>query len=133
MDIIKNPIIIGLFAGTLTYIYFKWQLDEKNKKRHKKGRKKEEINLIIPLVISIIVWFVSYAYFDSISENIISEKITSDIGRTRISMPLPIAPSNKYKFVKDVISESSDPKSFSLLTSGVTIPSKLPDVLLDLF
>jgi hypothetical protein len=32
MDIIKNPVTIGLFAGTLTYVYLTYNLEEKIKK-----------------------------------------------------------------------------------------------------
>jgi len=137
MDIVKNPVIIGLLAGTITYVYLTWSLDEKNKKRQKKGQKKEEVNLIIPLVVSIIGWFIAYAYFEYTPEKTFSNQSVNFLDKThgaRMAMPLPVAPQAGYKFVGDVVSESSDPKSFSLLAGGggVTIPTKLPDVLLEL-
>ena len=137
MDIIKNPVIIGLLAGTITYIYLKWSLDEKNKKRQKKGQKQEDINLMIPLVVSIIGWFIAYAYFEYTPEKNFSNQSVNFLDKTRdarMPLPIPIAPRAGYKFVGDVVSESSDPKSFSLLAGGggVTIPTKLPDVLLEL-
>lgn len=136
MDIIKNPVIIGLLAGTITYIYLTWNLNEKNKKRQKKGQKKEEINLMIPLVISIIGWFIAYAYFEyTPDKNTQFPQINlfDKTHNTKIEMPIPVAPQAGYKFIGDAVSDSSDPKSFSLLAGGgVTIPTKLPDVLLEL-
>lgn len=135
MDIVKNPVIIGLLAGTITYAYLTWSLTEKNKKRQKKGKKKEEVNLLIPLVVAVIGWFIMYAYFEQSSEKQSSMLPMNyfDKAHTRIQMPLPIAPKAGYKFVGDVVSESSDPKSFSLLAGGgISIPTKLPDVLLEL-
>jgi hypothetical protein len=41
MDIIKNPVIIGLFAGTLTYVYLQYNANEKNEKNEKKLKKKK--------------------------------------------------------------------------------------------
>jgi hypothetical protein len=134
MDIIKNPVIIGLLAGVLTYAYLTWSLEEKNKKKQKKGQKKEEINLIIPLVVSVIIWFIAYAYFEySPERNTVANNFLERGQPIRMAMPLPLAPQAGYKFVGDAVSDSSDPKSFSLLANGgVTIPTKLPDVLLEL-
>ena len=32
MEIVKNPIIIGVLAGAITYGYLQWEVDKKNKK-----------------------------------------------------------------------------------------------------
>jgi len=138
MEIVKNPIIIGIFAGACTYAYLQWDINEKNKKRkHKKGSKKdkEEVNLLIPLVVSIIAWFIAYAYFEYKPEsNENTDIVIPDLyTRPRPPLPLPITNGPGYKFVKDVVSESSEPRSFSLLTGGVTVPTKFPDVLLDMY
>lgn len=139
MDTLKNPIIIGLLAGTVTYAYLQYDASEKNKKKkNKKGSKKTEVNLIIPLVVAVIVWFIAYAYFEYTPENGESADVMiPDLYRTKsrqqIPLPLPVMPTPGYRFVKDVISDSSDPKSFSLLTGGVTVPTKLPEVLLEMY
>jgi len=76
MEIVKNPIIIGLLAGTVTYMYMNWSiensdyekdeydivLDESGKKQ--KVYKKPEVNLLIPLLVALIGWFITYAYFE---------------------------------------------------------------------
>lgn len=131
MDVIKNPIIIGLLAGTITYIYLSWNNNEKSKKKSKKNQK--EVNLLIPLVVAVIGWFITYAYFQYSNENDNSDIIIPHISGNRRPIPLPMSKTPSYRFVKDVISESSDPKSFSLMTSGVTVPTKLPDVLMEMY
>lgn len=129
MDIIKNPVIIGLFAGVLTYLYMSWTIDEKNKKAKKNKNKKvqkEEVNLLIPLVVSVIVWFVSYGYFEF---NDVPAPLAP-----QFKQPIPLMPDVGFRFTKDVIpSSTSNTKEFSLLTGGVTVPSVLPDVLIDMF
>ena len=131
MDIVKNPIIIGLAVGGLTYCYLSHTKNEENSKKKKKNNKTESINLLIPLVIAILAWFIAYAYFeyncDDFIENQEIEIRQSGIG----SMPYPIAPESKHSFTRDVITASSEPREFNLIHTGVTIPKKLPDVLLD--
>jgi len=145
MDIVKNPIIIGLFAGAITYLYMSWTIDEEHKKRekkHKNKKEKEDVNLFIPLVVAVIFWFIAYAYFEyqpDANNSTITHLPINDtflpqtVGNNKHPLPLPIAPLASYKFTKDVVdSVSSDPKSFSLLTQGVTVPQNLPDVLIDM-
>ena len=134
MDIIKNPIVVGLFASVITYIYLSWRASENNKKKKSKDKKKEEVNLLIPLVVGIIVWFVMYGYLEYKSGDVDTVRNTN-INYQPIAQPLPIAPDATYRFVKDVIpSDSSEIKSFSMLTGGVSVPTKaLPDVMLDMF
>jgi hypothetical protein len=131
MDVIKNPIIIGLLAGTITYIYLTWNDNETSKKKSKKSKK--EVNLLIPLVVAVIGWFITYAYFQYNNESGNGDIIIPHISGNRRPLPLPMSKTPSYRFVKDVVSESSDPKSFSLLTGGVTVPTKLPDVLIDMY
>ena len=139
MDIIKNPVIIGLTFGVLTYVYMVWVENEKMKKnkKNKKNKKyiKKKINLLIPLVVTIITWFISYSYFEY-KNPVRAELNLPDIIRpSRIPQitPLPLVQIPNYKFVGDVLSASSDPKSFSLITNGITLPTKLPEVLLEMY
>lgn len=143
--IIKNPIIIGLVAGVITYAYLSWQNEKENKK--KKHRKdKEEVNLLIPLVVSIIMWFIAYAYFEYTPEqprlgnahvlppnmnNLRDLDMTQFLGNTS-KMPIPVPPTKGYNFTGDVLPEQNDPR-FSLLTTGVNIPKDIPDVWLEMY
>lgn len=138
--IIKNPIIIGLVTGVITYAYLSWQADKENSK--KKNRKnKEEVNLLIPLAVSIIVWFIAYAYFEhtpisinnvpTVMNPMANNDMTQFLENTS-KVPLPIAPSPGYKYTGDVLPEPTDPR-FSLLTTGVNVPKNIPDVWLEMF
>lgn len=134
MDIIKNPIVVGLIASVITYIYLSWRASENNKKKKSKDKKKEEVNLLIPLIVGVIVWFVMYGYLEYKSTNLETHN-PSNTNYQQIVQPLPLAPDAKFRFAKDVMpSSTSEPKSFSILTGGVSVPTKaLPDVMLDLF
>lgn len=135
MDILKNPILIGVTAGAITYGYLTMTVNEKNEKNKKKGKKveKETVNLLIPFVVGVIAWFVSYAYFEYSCETK-SNNTAQEIGMSQIPvLPIPLPPSPKYNFIKDIISESSDPQQFSLVNPGVTVPNKLPDVLMEMY
>lgn len=65
MDIIKNPMVIGVLAGTLTYIYMKNDIDKKNKIREKKGKEPLEVNLLIPLAVTFCGWLIMYIYLEN--------------------------------------------------------------------
>ena len=68
VEILKNPVIIGLLAGAIVYNYMAWNRKKEIEKRLKKGKKiKEEQkynDIIIPSIVAIIVWFISFAYFN---------------------------------------------------------------------
>jgi len=68
VEILKNPVIIGLLAGAIVYNYMAWNRKKEIEKRLKKGKKiKEEQkynDIIIPSIVAVIVWFISFAYFN---------------------------------------------------------------------
>ena len=51
LEILKNPIFLGVLAGAITYLYLLW--DNKKKKNLKS---KKNVNIIIPLVVAVIVY-----------------------------------------------------------------------------
>ena len=57
LDIIKNPIFLGVVAGVLTYLYLLWSNDKK------KNPKAKNISLMTPIIVAIVVAVVGYAYF----------------------------------------------------------------------
>jgi hypothetical protein len=131
MDIVKNPVILGLVAGVLTYLYMKWNKNEEQKEGKKgKGKKNknkdkdeesEYTSLIIPAVVAAIIWFMAYGYFEY-------SKPSSDVAS--VQQTLPNIPG--YKLVKDA-SSSDQVRSFSLINKGVKIPNTLPDVFIETF
>ncbi len=127
-DIITNPIVIGLFAGLLTYIYMRWR-NEKKDKRDKKNKK--DINLLIPFSVFIVFWFISYAYFSSYEE---SDNIQVQNNNINNDINIKIKPTN---YTNNQISETSEPVSFNLISKtnnsfGVNIPDNLPDILFEM-
>jgi heme/copper-type cytochrome/quinol oxidase subunit 2 len=137
MDILKNPIIIGLVFGCITYGYLLYTVNEKNKlnkhkHKYKKNKKIESVNLIIPLVVFLMSWFISYAYFEYNTNLKSNASPDNALLKLPSQLPLGLPPSPKFRFTKDVLSSSSDQKLESLLNSGINIPEKLPDVLLDI-
>jgi hypothetical protein len=122
-NIIKNPVIIGLVAAILTYVYLLWR----NKRKIKKNpRVKKNMSLLPPLLVGVIVWFIAYGYF---------EQPQSNIGNKRLETPVQLE-GHKYRLsnefsVDSAISESS--KSYHLIGKGLTVPNglngiELPDV-----
>ena len=62
-NFLKNPIIIGIIAGVLTYGYMYWEADRKHKENPKV--QKRSVGLITPAVVSVIVWFLASSYLDN--------------------------------------------------------------------
>lgn len=60
MDIIKNPIILGILAGVLTYLILEWN---NNKKDPQKQKQKQKSNILIPAIVAVVVWMVTHYYF----------------------------------------------------------------------
>jgi hypothetical protein len=134
-DIITNPVVIGLLAGLITYIYMRWRND-----RNKDKKKKKDINLLIPFAVFVVFWFISYAYFSSCDEDIVTKQqatIENNIPNVfeNISLKknndvsIKIKPSNQV-----AVSETSEPVSFNLVSksNGVHIPDNLPDILFEM-
>jgi len=73
-EILKNPIVIGLLAAVLTYLYIWWE----EKKRLEKNPKAKPVptNIITPLVVGVIGWFVASNYFSVKVENPIVPDVT---------------------------------------------------------
>ena len=63
IDLLRNPIIIGLIAGVITYLYMYWDIEQKHKKNVK--AKKPKVNVLLPSVVAIIVWFIAASYLDN--------------------------------------------------------------------
>jgi hypothetical protein len=125
LDIIKNPIVLGVFAGAITYLYLMWG-DKK-----KSGKQKQDVSLFYPIVVAIVVSVIAYGYFNY--SNYGSTVLTGSLPeQTNIKKGLDFAaPTQNYHFVKEVTSES--PASFHLISRGVNIPNSIniPDVFIE--
>jgi hypothetical protein len=138
MDIIKNPIVIGLLAGLITYMYMRWKNDnDKDNKDNKDKKKKKDINLLIPFSVFIVFWFISYAYFSNEDESEKSTEIvqvvvekTSEANKNNLSKNNDI--NIKIKPTKNDMSETSEPTSFNMVSNGVYIPKNLPNIFFEM-
>lgn len=66
MDFLKNPIVIGALAGLITYGYFYYDA-QKNKEDN---NIKKSVPILTPLIVAVIVWFVTSCYFDRCCETV---------------------------------------------------------------
>lgn len=126
MNIVKNPVFIGVITGVVIYLYLKYQLDEKNKKLIKKKKKISEtdVNLMIPLVAGALAWFFSMNYFED-------EEETEFTG-----IPMSISKQAEIKEfdneLKKIVESLTDSvESYQILGKGLNIPNKLPDVFIE--
>ena len=100
LTFLKNPIILGIIAGALTYLYLWWDADKKHKKNP--TSKKQQASIITPAIIAVVVWFLASSYFDSGEE-------TSDIGveLPKNEMSEPVKSENRFNLADTSISSGS--------------------------
>ena len=118
-NITKNPTLIAVVAGVITYSYLTWKRkeNEKNKKNKTKYNKNNN-DLIITGAITVLVWFLVYGYMNyNTSENLQEQNLP------------------RYRLVKEI---SESPKSFTLMnpSGGIIMPlagNQMPDVFIDNF
>ena len=108
-EIIRNPVIIGLVAGTIVFAYLSWNRKKENERRLKKGKKIRDDDkyddIIIPIIVAVLVWFIVYGYFNYNKEN-----------KQQTTIP-------NYKLVIDQPSEQVN-QTFTLVTTGgITLPN----------
>lgn len=136
IDIIKNPMFIAIVIGTLTYIYMLWNNNYENSKIKNKNKRKN-VNILIPAVVTIVVWAIVYGYYsimeDTISQNIPLAQLNND------NIEIPRLTNKTFKLIddknniNDLSSESA--KSYQLVGKGLNIPNnlKLPEVFIETF
>lgn len=140
MDIIKNPVFIGIVFGGLSYLYLRWKNNNdtvagSGSGSGSKNRKPKDVNLLIPLVITIITWFLVYGYMHYNKTISISDiNIKTNLANNS-AVPIPIPPNSNFVFKKEHLTSSNSDNTFSLLNGGgnINIPNKLPNVMIDLF
>ena len=162
LDIIKNPVIIGLTVGVLVHLYFKW---EASKIENKDKNKRKDSNLLIPLFLGIAAWFIAHNYYEKYNfDEVISNNINNNVNyqfpeKLELSdvtmnntdanllnnnfnnMQLPAFNNIQQQPLFNNIQQPplfnniQQPPTFHLLKKGVTIPNNitLPDVLLEKF
>lgn len=57
-ELFKNPVVIGIGASIITYLYLYWDAQQKLKKYPK--AKQEPINIMTPLIVGLLVFVIMY-------------------------------------------------------------------------
>lgn len=65
MDLLKNPIVIGILAAAITYGYFYYDIN-----KNKDDDENKRVPILTPLIVGVLVWFVSSCYFDQCCETV---------------------------------------------------------------
>lgn len=125
-DILKNPIVLGVFFATMTYLYLLW-----DQNKDKKNRNQKNPSLFIPFVVGVVVVILSYAFFyNSNTLDIDSLQDGQKSSNLRLSPDL----SGNNNGIE--LSEESG-SSFHLISKGMSIPNQpienFPDVFIETF
>lgn len=125
-DIFKNPIIIGLIFGVITYLYLlkqKWDAEKKKKKNKK--IKIEDPNILIPVGVAILSGcFVWYYWGQNPQSNVPNTNMTVE--------NLAKEPLQNEEIIESLTGQSNNSVSFHLVGKGINMPNNLPDVFLDM-
>jgi hypothetical protein len=122
LNIVTNPVVVGLFFGVITYLYLSWSNTPKKSKKNKKHKQKEsQPSYIIPVVVGVITWFLMYCYLEYY------------VNKSEISTN-----QEKYTLKRDSLTDSEVKRSFRMIRTGVSVPRtlnttkmELPDVFIN--
>ena len=126
MDLLKNPIIIGLLSAVVAYGYLYWK--EQQRQNENPDLEKKPVNFMIPGVIGALVWFIMGSL----------NRTNMQLGGS-VEKSLPVnSVIHKYNENVELKSNNShksgnsfDSKSYKLVKKGnIQLPSQ--DVFLDL-
>lgn len=121
LDIVKNPIFIGLFGAIITYSYFYWT-DKNDEIPDNKKRKKSNTtyHILVSLCVGLILGFGSYIYFD----------MTMGEQKNDVNS-LPIPNNNSSMNAESVTIQKNN--SINIPPKNLVIPQNLPDVFIETF
>jgi hypothetical protein len=141
VELLKNPVSFGVFAGLITYFYLVWNKRneiERAKKSKKNKKVNKKVDILVPAIVAIVVWFVSYLYFnkDSSTNTNINNQVNNQVNNqlndvVDISNQVNQPSGRTYKLVTDSSSnldnKLSNQLSYTLITNnkGITLPDGL--------
>ncbi len=156
IDIIKNPVIIGLTVGVLVYLYIKWDSSKKEDKNKDKNKRKDS-NILIPLFLGTLSWFIANNYYDFNETSINNNNNLTINNNYEVPGKLNLSDSpmiggdgginlmnnvgNKFNMNTNMNPNPNlnpiynQPSSYHLLKKGITIPNNmtLPDIMIENF
>jgi len=118
MNPLLNPIVLGLFAGVITYMYLSWLNKSKYEKKKRKNKNKNKkikcksVDLTLPIIVSIGTWLSAYLYHENCEIN--SKKKLENISEDK-----------QYSLSKE--NESSDERSYRMIKTGINVPRNLQE------
>jgi hypothetical protein len=115
LELIKNPIVLGIIIATIAYIYLDWKRSKKLKKKDK------DINLLIPLIIGCISSLIFYFIFNNMAQ-VVQLPTTPDF----IAQPQMMPNTAPMKLNLNMSDEQN--QSFHLVGRNITIPHNIPDI-----
>jgi NADH:ubiquinone oxidoreductase subunit 5 (subunit L)/multisubunit Na+/H+ antiporter MnhA subunit len=131
VELIKNPITIGFLAGFITYFYLVWDKRkeiERAKKSKKNKKVDKKVDLLIPGLVAVVVWFISYLYLNqkqtSMSQMTSNQNINNNVANNT-NVP------KTYNLVSESNTDEEFGKenqlSYTLITNnkGITLPDGL--------
>ena len=124
-EMIKNPVIIALIVGTITYVYMSWNRKKQNEKRIKHGKKIKEENkyddILIPSIVAVISWFIAFGYFNYKPpqqvpqiNNVVNQKPIDVMNETSSNQPGSFTLVNKGGGITLPLDQNMQPGMFGL-------------------
>lgn len=129
LSILKNPIILGIIMTILTYFYLYWE----NKKKYEKNSKvpKEQVNIIIPIAVGVLTWFVIYSFFSNKTSGDIQPIQTIEAQTGGVIKLIENNPTNIKTKISERLTDTFDSQTYHLIGKNAI---KLPqtDVFIDI-
>ena len=124
IEILQNPIVIGIIMGSLTYLFMIWDNSRKPE------NEREEISIYTPIIMAVAACVISYGvqmYLSGDKKINISENIKEIAQDVLVMQP----PSN---IQNTNTASNSSVASYQLIGKGVGLPDNidLPDVFIDM-
>jgi hypothetical protein len=122
MNILTNPIIVALALGSLVYMYMLYtaKIVTKKSKSGKKHKIKQQPGFVVPVVIAVVAWLLTYMYHEQCNVN-----TSGNVMKVN----------DQYVLKRGSDSGSDVQRSFRMIKPGVNIPrglrepmENLPDV-----
>ena len=138
LNFLKNPIILAIIAGVLTYAYMWW--DNKQKKEKNPKAVVEEIDYIPPAMVALLTLFITYNLFgfngSILSENISNTNVQQIFEQTKPTLQggAQIIKGNNMQLqtrFSDKLADSFDSNTYHLLGKN-TIKLPQTDVFIDI-